>query len=245
MESDQITETIAHELGHNFGLPHNIHHDGVMSTIQDDKVRTYYEVYGINVPSIGTQHTHDKKPQDIPTITDSATIDIQQGAHNCAQKCFIPSTVTINVGGTVTWWNKDPVFSHTVVSGGLAEGGFNGMFKSSTLPYPTGIFSHTFEDAGEYPYFCMVHPWMNGVVIVQDTTITNNGQTGTGQQPHTTGELPTNITEFTEHEKTIEFIEFIKLIARNQQTFDETFTLLTQIREYLNDAIGGTNLFNP
>lgn len=64
MEPDEIIETIAHELGHNFGLPHNIEHDSIMSTIQDSDVRTYYEVHGLNVPEEIEEHTHDNNIED-------------------------------------------------------------------------------------------------------------------------------------------------------------------------------------
>ena len=80
--------------------------------------------------------------------------------------CFIPSTVTIDIGGEVVWKNVDTA-AHTVTSGILAEGGPDGVFDSG-LFVPDTEFSHIFETAGEYPYFCLVHPWMAGMVIVQE-----------------------------------------------------------------------------
>lgn len=82
-------------------------------------------------------------------------------------ECFIPYTVTIDVGGEVKWSNVD-VAAHTVTSGVLAGDGPDGVFDSG-LFVPGAEFSHVFEEAGEYPYFCLVHPWMAGVVIVQET----------------------------------------------------------------------------
>ena len=81
-------------------------------------------------------------------------------------ECFIPSVVTVDVGGAVTWINEDAA-AHTVTSGVLADGGPDGVFDSGLFA-PETEFSHTFEEVGEYPYFCMVHPWMSGLVIVQD-----------------------------------------------------------------------------
>lgn len=81
-------------------------------------------------------------------------------------ECFIPYTVTIDVGGEVKWSNVD-VAAHTVTSGVLADGGPDGIFDSG-LFVPGAEFSHIFEEAGEYPYFCLVHPWMAGVVVVQE-----------------------------------------------------------------------------
>lgn len=78
--------------------------------------------------------------------------------------CFSPYTVFVRVGGTVTWTNMD-VAAHTVTSGVLANGGPDGIFDSG-LFVPGAEFSYVFEEAGEYPYFCLVHPWMVGLVVV-------------------------------------------------------------------------------
>ena len=82
-------------------------------------------------------------------------------------ECFIPYTVTVDVGGEVIWSNSD-LAAHTVTSGVLTDGGPDGVFDSGLLS-PGVDFSHQFEEAGEYPYFCLVHPWMAGLVIVQET----------------------------------------------------------------------------
>jgi predicted secreted protein with PEFG-CTERM motif len=79
-------------------------------------------------------------------------------------ECFIPDTVTIDVGGEVTWTNDDSA-AHTVTSGDI-EGGPDGKFNSD-LFLAGKKFSHKFEEAGEFPYFCQVHPWMKGTVVVQ------------------------------------------------------------------------------
>ena len=88
------------------------------------------------------------------------------GCEETADGCFIPSTVTIDFGGTVTWENNDTA-AHTA-TGGSATEGLSGVFDSSLIMAGSS-FSHTFEDAGSYDYFCMVHPWMSGLVIVEDT----------------------------------------------------------------------------
>ena len=77
--------------------------------------------------------------------------------------CFIPSTVTIHPGGTVTWENTDNA-AHRA-TGGTPTDGPSGAFDSS-LMMVGGSFTWTFDDEGTYPYFCMVHPWMQGTVIV-------------------------------------------------------------------------------
>ena len=81
--------------------------------------------------------------------------------------CFIPSTVTIDVGETITWENTDTA-AHVVESGTPVDGA-SGVFNSSLIMAGSS-FSFTFEEAGTHPYFCQVHPWMIGTVVVGDGT---------------------------------------------------------------------------
>ena len=78
-------------------------------------------------------------------------------------ECYIPSEITVNLGDTVTWLNDDTA-AHTVTSGTI-DGGPDGRFDSS-LMMPDQSYSFTFEAAGDYDYYCIVHPWMVGKVIV-------------------------------------------------------------------------------
>ena len=77
--------------------------------------------------------------------------------------CYIPASASIAVGGIVTWSNDDTA-AHTVTSGS-PTGGPSGVFDSS-LVMGGSTFQHTFDKAGTYDYFCMVHPWMVGTVKV-------------------------------------------------------------------------------
>ena len=87
------------------------------------------------------------------------------GCEDTADGCFIPSPVTVPVGGTVTWDNGDTA-AHTATAGSAA-GGPSGVWDSSLIMAGSS-FSHTFDSAGTFDYFCMVHPWMVGSVIVVD-----------------------------------------------------------------------------
>jgi len=78
-------------------------------------------------------------------------------------ECFLPYEVSINVGDTVTWLNDDTA-AHTATGGNPVDGP-SGVFDSS-LVIAGSSFSFTFNEAGTYEYFCMVHPWMEGFVIV-------------------------------------------------------------------------------
>ncbi len=71
---------------------------------------------------------------------------------------FGPATLTVAVGTTVTWTNRDDI-PHTIVS-------TDKVFKSKVLDTDEK-FSFTFSKSGTYPYFCSIHPKMTGSVVVQ------------------------------------------------------------------------------
>jgi plastocyanin len=73
---------------------------------------------------------------------------------------FGPSTLTVSVGTTVTWTNRDDI-PHTVVSSDDPK-----VFRSKVLDTDEK-FTFTFTKAGIYPYFCSIHPKMTGKVTVQ------------------------------------------------------------------------------
>jgi len=77
--------------------------------------------------------------------------------------CYMPYNAALDPGGEVMWHNIDDM-AHTVSSGTPAEG-LDDVFDSSLVP-AGGMFSYKFEEAGTYDYFCMVHPWMTGIVTV-------------------------------------------------------------------------------
>jgi plastocyanin len=71
---------------------------------------------------------------------------------------FSPATITVSVGTTVRWTNRDDI-PHTVVSE-------RETFKSKTLDTDEQ-YSYTFTKAGTYGYFCSIHPKMTGQVVVK------------------------------------------------------------------------------
>ncbi len=70
---------------------------------------------------------------------------------------FEPAQLTVKVGTTVTWKNRDDI-PHTVVSAG--------KFRSKTMDTEDS-YSFTFTAAGDYKYFCSLHPHMTGTVKVE------------------------------------------------------------------------------
>ncbi len=78
-------------------------------------------------------------------------------------RCYIPSLIIIGKGNQVTWVNEDSAF-HSVTSGFYDEP--DDLFDSGHLD-PFESYTLTFDKAGIYDYFCTLHPWMKGQVIVE------------------------------------------------------------------------------
>jgi len=83
--------------------------------------------------------------------------------------CYTPSVATVDVGGVVTMTNTDPTGVHTFTSGTV-----NGFTPSPDGTFDTGVlmsgdaFEWSPTEAGTVPYYCMLHTWMVGEIIVQE-----------------------------------------------------------------------------
>jgi len=107
-------------------------------------------------------------------------VDIPFGAYNPelntpAEVWYDPPQMVVTTGDTITWYNDDRE-SHTVTSG--ESSGRFGWMDNKSLGKPDGIFdserflpgeswSYKFEESGTFSYFCTIHPWMEGIVIVE------------------------------------------------------------------------------
>ena len=115
------------------------------------------------------------KSQSEPSPTTSAvlappvshTVEIPQGSGTpgCddTDECFLPYSLEVRVFDTVIWNNIDTA-PHTVTSGSIDDGS-SGVFDSGLL-MSGDTFEFTFNETGTFDYFCIVHPWMTGVIIV-------------------------------------------------------------------------------
>ena len=77
---------------------------------------------------------------------------------------YDPQVIDVTVGTTVTWENVDNTM-HTATSGN-PDGGADGVFDSDIMS-AGDKFEFTFTDAGNYDYYCILHPWMVGTVNVE------------------------------------------------------------------------------
>jgi len=78
-------------------------------------------------------------------------------------RCYIPSEIFIEKGEQVTWINEDSAF-HSVTSGFYDSP--TSLFDSGHLD-PFETYTVTFDESGIFDYFCTLHPWMMGQVIVE------------------------------------------------------------------------------
>jgi len=102
---------------------------------------------------------------EVTIIPDSGSGDPTDTCINVKNGCYIPGTATVEVGEKVIFSNTDSK-SHTFTAG-TAESGLSGEFDTSLLPAGDS-FEWIPDTVGEFPYFCMIHPWMDGIIIVQE-----------------------------------------------------------------------------
>ncbi|EPA06776.1 PEFG-CTERM sorting domain-containing protein [Candidatus Nitrosarchaeum limnium] len=87
------------------------------------------------------------------------------GCETTAEGCYIPKEATVDVGGVVIFSNTDSA-AHTFTAGTAADGP-SGAFDSS-LAIAGSSYEWKPTEVGSFPYYCMVHPWMEGLIVVQE-----------------------------------------------------------------------------
>ena len=94
-----------------------------------------------------------------------ASVTISPGSSSPSNgKNFVPDTLPVKAGTTVTWTNGDTTL-HTVTSG-TPEGGNSGTEFDSSYIAAGKSFQHAFNTAGTFDYYCTLHPFMKGKIVV-------------------------------------------------------------------------------
>ena len=159
--SDITIKILVTGLGHNDDVAVPITSEYVMTVIPELKMVEEQ----IEEPTVMEPKPISETPSDLPM---SLTISAPEGSGvpgcEATNECYLPSEVTVAVGATVTWSNDDTA-AHTVTSGNV-NAGPTGVFDSG-LFMSGATFEFTFDEVGNYDYFCMVHPWMTGIVHVE------------------------------------------------------------------------------
>ena len=120
----------------------------------------------------GSSPTPQPEPEPYPEQDDEVTIipTAGSGAPGCEETsngCYLPEVASIAFGGTVIMKNTDSA-AHTFTAGTPGDGP-TGEFDTGLL-MRGGTFEWTANEDGAIPYFCMVHPWMEGLILVGDGT---------------------------------------------------------------------------
>jgi predicted secreted protein with PEFG-CTERM motif len=110
------------------------------------------------------------EPQGNPHNIETA--DTMLAVPGCSDEeigCYTPNTMTVDVGHTVTMINAD-VSAHTFTSGTVENnvGTPDDIFDSGYLMNQGDSFDYLADTAGEFPYYCMLHTWMVGTLVVQE-----------------------------------------------------------------------------
>lgn len=89
-------------------------------------------------------------PSSVPPAAAGTVVTIDDFA-------FVPATLTVKRGDTVTWTNHDEE-PHTVAAN-------DGSFRSPGMG-ANGTYNFTFGTPGTFDYICSIHPFMHGTVVV-------------------------------------------------------------------------------
>lgn len=117
--------------------------------------------------SIGNQTVPPPAPAASTGGGGTVEVSITSDSSSKTNDAFDPNPVQAKAGDTVKWTNDDTT-PHTVTSGagGTPDGKFDSSPNLNPLLAPGQTFEHEFAEAGEYPYYCALHPNMVGTVSV-------------------------------------------------------------------------------
>jgi plastocyanin len=119
-----------------------------------------------NEPQVSNANATSVTNMSAGTSTSSiSTVSIVSGSSLPSNREFyVPKTVETTVGSMINWKNED-FGLHTVTSGDMTTGK-TGVFDSNIMQKGS-TFSFLFDKVGEYDYYCTLHPFMTGRVIVK------------------------------------------------------------------------------
>jgi len=148
--------------------------------------------------------------------------------------CYTPNTITVDVGHIVTMTNTDSTGIHTFTSGTVDEftPSPDGIFDSGMLMKPGDSFEYSADTVGEFPYYCTLHVWMQGVLIVQEAAAEEEMQMEEV-------ELMVTITESAMGDGTHVYLEFSEIHVNYEmigtQNDEEIFTIPGHAMEMTSD----------
>lgn len=110
----------------------------------------------------GMQQQQQQQQPQSQRQNQRVSVSIVPGSSTLTDDAYEPNSVIVTTGATTRWTNDDSV-PHTATSG--EDETPDGRFDSGIMA-PAATFEYTFTEAGEYSYFCLLHPNMVGTVTV-------------------------------------------------------------------------------
>jgi nitrite reductase (NO-forming) len=183
--SASVIESTFPEAGTYVGVDHNMNHvvrGAALAVVADGNSTAQDQPPGTAVAPKGSDSAVANWSKPIPyekiianatAKTQNATlayaqeaVSIAAGSSNpSATEFFVPTDISVPSGSTVTWTNDDSTI-HTVVEGGPQGGAAGEPAFDSSIIAPKGTWENTFDTAGEFDYYCSLHPFMTGKVTV-------------------------------------------------------------------------------
>jgi len=135
---------------------------------------TVKAIYGTKSRTVETSFHLDESSDESLIVPLSTDVIIQSNSFvkGCEKtdECYLPAILRINPGESVKWFNADSA-AHSVTSG--VPDRYAGRMFDRTMSHAGDTFTLVFERVGDYPYHCSLHPWMRGIIIV-DNSETNS-----------------------------------------------------------------------
>jgi nitrite reductase (NO-forming) len=136
---------------------------GSASPVADWSKPTPYEEI---IKTAETKTPLKSKTQNATLASAQEAVSIAAGSSNpSATEFFVPAEITVPAGSAVTWTNDDSTI-HTVVQGSAQGGSGETPAFDSSIIANGATWEHTFDTAGEFDYYCSLHPFMTGKVTV-------------------------------------------------------------------------------
>lgn len=118
----------------------------------------------------------------MPAFAEGSNVGISitggsMASQRCVEEknCYDPGVVTVSPESVITWTNMDNT-AHTVTSGNPSDNQTGTIFDSGMIG-PRATYSFIFLNPGKYDYFCSIHPWMTGEIIVTNGAVAqSNGE---------------------------------------------------------------------
>lgn len=168
-----------------------------------------------------------------PGVHATYVVHIPANAYKQGNPHYDPLHISVPVGTTVEFANDDPNQVHTVTNGTPGSADAGKLFDSGVMNEGSA-FLYTFDKAGDYSFFCTLHPWMTGTVSVSGAYVQGHNikmNMGTGA-----------IYDFTKNDRTLLTFEPTSLTVSPDQFATYKITILKDDKQVFSDnfrALGG------